>query len=98
MSNDKTVELRLCEQDHLALRPNINYRFTVDPSCAECVKLARVYEESTKFNPKRCPQCGGTDLSTDIATWSAVAVGNKSNTDVLIQHQCRTCEGKSFWT
>lgn len=33
------VELRLCEQDHIILRPNMLYRFSVDENCAECRRL-----------------------------------------------------------
>lgn len=33
------VELRLCEQGHIILRPDVLYRFSVDENCAECRRL-----------------------------------------------------------
>lgn len=36
--------LRLCEQDHIVLRPNRLYYFTVDKNCAKCVELAKKYQ------------------------------------------------------
>lgn len=38
----KITELRLCEQGRIILKPNILYRFTVDPTCRACMKLARL--------------------------------------------------------
>lgn len=36
------LELRLCETGHLFLKPNQLYRFTVDPDCKECVRMAEI--------------------------------------------------------
>lgn len=33
------VELKLCEQDRIILRPDVLYRFSVDENCAECRRL-----------------------------------------------------------
>lgn len=33
-------EMRLCEQAHVVLKPDVVYRFTVDPKCPACLKLA----------------------------------------------------------
>lgn len=37
-------ELRLCESQHLFLRPNQLYFFTVDKDCPKCIELAKHYE------------------------------------------------------
>lgn len=37
-------QLCLCESQHLFLRPNQLYFFTVDKDCAKCVELAKHYE------------------------------------------------------
>lgn len=44
LSTTPTFEMRLCEQDHVVLRPNQLYIFTVDPNCPHCVKIAKSYE------------------------------------------------------
>jgi hypothetical protein len=37
---DYCVQLALCEQERLILRPNVPYMFTVHPGCARCNQLA----------------------------------------------------------
>lgn len=36
------VDLALCEQEHLILRPDILYRFIVHPNCERCNELATI--------------------------------------------------------
>lgn len=36
---DEVVEMRLCEPQHLVLKPDVLYRFTVDETCGECRRL-----------------------------------------------------------
>ena len=45
MGENTICHLYLCEATHLALRPNQLYNFTVDPTCALCVALARISAE-----------------------------------------------------
>jgi hypothetical protein len=35
-------EMRLCEQEHVVLKPNQAYRFTVDPNCERCRILKKM--------------------------------------------------------
>lgn len=37
---DETIELALCEQNHLVLKPDQKYIFKVMLNCEECNKLA----------------------------------------------------------
>lgn len=37
-------EMRLCEQDHVVLRPDQLYLFTVDEECKRCKEIAALYE------------------------------------------------------
>lgn len=37
------VEMRLCEQGFVVLRPDVAYIFTVDPTCEKCKQLAANY-------------------------------------------------------
>jgi len=39
----KVIEMFLCEQNFLILRPNQLYYFTVDPNCDACNKIANNY-------------------------------------------------------
>jgi len=39
-ADDTVVEMRICEIQHLFLKPNQKYVFTVDPTCESCVKAA----------------------------------------------------------
>lgn len=41
---EDVMEMRLCEQDHVTLRPDRKYIFTVDPNCANCVAIAERYK------------------------------------------------------
>lgn len=34
------TEMRLCEGGRIALKPDVTYRFTVDPDCEVCKRLA----------------------------------------------------------
>lgn len=43
---DPIVELCLCEQKHLVLKPNQLYRFTVDKTCKACLQLAEEGKEN----------------------------------------------------
>jgi len=38
------IELALCEQERLFLRPNALYRFVVHPSCERCAEIAALYK------------------------------------------------------
>ncbi len=38
------IELAMCEQEHLILRPNRLYMFVVHKGCKRCEELAKVYE------------------------------------------------------
>jgi len=40
MAEVEVLDLCLCEQKHLLLKPYTLYRFIVDLDCKECVKLA----------------------------------------------------------
>lgn len=37
---EDVIELCLCEQKHVLLKPNQFYKFVVDPNCSSCTKLA----------------------------------------------------------
>lgn len=36
----EVLEMRLCEQNHVILKPDQLYRFTVDPECSNCRAFA----------------------------------------------------------
>ena len=38
----EVVEMRLCEQEHVILKPGVLYFFTVDKDCENCVNLERI--------------------------------------------------------
>ncbi len=38
--SDQVVEMRICEIQHLFLKPNQKYVFTVDETCEGCVRAA----------------------------------------------------------
>jgi hypothetical protein len=42
---EKVIEMALCETQILFLRPNQLYRFVVIPGCAECARLAAIYDK-----------------------------------------------------
>ena len=44
LSAEPAMEMRLCEQNFVTLRPNKLYYFTVDPDCENCLKIAKLYE------------------------------------------------------
>ncbi len=44
----KPLELRLCEQKHLFLRPDQLYIFTMDESCESCKSIAAMYAPNNK--------------------------------------------------
>jgi len=37
----ETIEMRLCEQENVILKPGVNYIFSVDTECIDCVNLER---------------------------------------------------------
>jgi hypothetical protein len=39
---EEIIELALCEQTHLILKPNVLYRFVVMEGCYQCEELARL--------------------------------------------------------
>lgn len=39
---EDVMEMRLCEQGHVILKPDQLYRFTVDPHCPKCVHLEQM--------------------------------------------------------
>lgn len=39
------VELALCEQKRLVLKPDVLYVFRVQPGCVECERIAREADE-----------------------------------------------------
>lgn len=39
LSEKGVVDLMLCESVKLVLKPNTLYRFTVDSTCADCLKI-----------------------------------------------------------
>lgn len=43
-------EMRICEINHLFLRPDVAYIFTVDPNCKACVKYAGAYANEPVSN------------------------------------------------
>ena len=38
--DEEMIELALCEQKHLVLKPDVPYVFRVHVGCAECERLA----------------------------------------------------------
>ncbi|MEQ1950894.1 hypothetical protein [Mesorhizobium sp. CN2-181] len=42
----QVMEMRLCEQNHVILKPDVLYHFTVDPSCGKCRQIAATCEPS----------------------------------------------------
>lgn len=40
----EVIEMALCETEHLGLRPNVLYRFSVRPECRRCAEMAAAYE------------------------------------------------------
>lgn len=45
IQEEDILELALCEQNHLILRPNRLYRFVAIEGCANCEELAAVYKD-----------------------------------------------------
>jgi hypothetical protein len=45
-----------------------------------------------------CPRCGSEEITSFMHRWPAYSEEDPANTAVLWEHQCRTCEGFSFWT
>jgi hypothetical protein len=43
MTDNKVIEMGLCEVEHIMLRPNVLYRFVIMPDCPRCKELASVY-------------------------------------------------------
>lgn len=44
-----------------------------------------------------CPYCGGTNILRHVAEWDATSKDDPDNTCELDEHQCKDCEGVSFW-
>lgn len=44
---EEPLEMALCEQNHVILRPDVVYIFRVIPGCAECARLAAHYSPPT---------------------------------------------------
>lgn len=44
----EVVEMRLCEVPMVMLRPNQDYRFTVDPNCEKCADAAKPYPSESQ--------------------------------------------------
>ena len=49
-------------------------------------------------DPACCPYCGGENITTYMVLWSATSKEDSGNHATLNEHQCLTCEGRSFWT
>lgn len=47
------MEMRLCETDHVFLKPDKLYKFTVDPGCPNCMRLAQLYDPN--YEPQHAP-------------------------------------------
>lgn len=45
IETSKVIEIALCEQNFLVLRPDLLYRLTLREGCAECERLAKIYTE-----------------------------------------------------
>lgn len=64
------------------------------------VRAEKAWEKMTPV--VSCPHCGGKDITTNMAEWSAEALDphDKGNTATLNEHQCQStiCQGRSFWT
>lgn len=48
------IELNLCEQEHLILKPDQLYLFLAAPDCPDCQRLKEIYYEHSK--PQTPPQ------------------------------------------
>lgn len=40
----EVMQMALCEQERVILRPNILYRFVVHPGCPKCARVAEIAE------------------------------------------------------
>ena len=47
--------------------------------------------------PQHCPFCGGMNIYLFMVEWQAVSQED-GNVNMLQEHQCLDCAGKSFWT
>lgn len=56
------------------------------------------YDTSLNPPPKYCPFCGSKNIYTYMILWSATSEEERGNEAALNEHQCRDCEGRSFWT
>lgn len=45
VETSKVIEIALCEQNILVLRPDVLYRLTQREGCAECSRIAKTYTE-----------------------------------------------------
>jgi transcription elongation factor Elf1 len=48
-------------------------------------------------NMFRCPRCGGGNVAPFVAFWDAQSKEDPGNRIEIVEHQCRDCEGESFW-
>jgi hypothetical protein len=56
--------------------------------------------KSSPEHPQHCPFCGGTNVVLNMVEWDARSTDrcDLENTAKLTEHQCRDCDGRSFWT
>lgn len=53
VNNTLATEMRICEVNHIYLRPNQVYVFTVSEDCAACKEYAGVYADELTGNVGR---------------------------------------------
>jgi hypothetical protein len=60
--------------------------------------IKRRIEVPRRPPPKYCPFCGSAKIEVNMVEWAAGSTDDPSNKTTLMEHQCKDCERKSFFT
>jgi hypothetical protein len=90
--NDTHIDTALRKVFGMDGRSTIPLLIPTLPAAPKAVEPKKVYS-----GPKFCPYCGGSEIDTDLVLWKAVSLEDPHNECAVSEHQCRACEGRSFW-
>ena len=95
-SGPKTTERLMSLVAH-----QLDMRVIQDPNTRGAILKAALdarRPEEIEETPRFCPYCGGKNVVWQMVEWQCVSTEDPGNDALLSEHQCKDCDGRSFWT